>query len=497
MRLSKLPKILPGMHAEVPAEAANCRVAGVAHDSRRVKPGWVFVAICGCRRNGASFAEDAVARGAVAVVAEERLQVSRPVLQFVVDDARRALAALANAFYGRPSRTLQVVGVTGTNGKTTTTHMYQAIVQAAGKGCGVLGTIAYDTGRRRLPASITTPESVDVQCFLREMCSAGLEHAALEVSSHGLSMRRVDFVQFTAGVFTNLTEEHMDYHGTFAAYRRAKARLFRGLGPANWAILNADDPNSERMVKECCAKRMWYGLKRTAEVTARVESSSLDGLRIGLRTPAGATEMMVPLIGRHNVYNAMAAAAAALSQGFTLDDIRAGIEGMLPVPGRLEQVPCEKECRVLVDFAHTDHALTTVLDSLRKLCGKRILVVFGAGGDRDRTKRPRMGRAVEKGADLAWVTSDNPRSEEPQKIIDEILSGVHNRSRMQIQPDRRRAIEEAMAAAEAGDLVLIAGKGHERTQRFRDTVIPFDDREAVRAALASRATAAPAALAGV
>jgi len=483
VRLSKLPRILPGVHPELPGELGDKLIGGIAHDSRRVKPGWVFVAIRGRRRNGSDFAGDAVGRGAMAVVCEERLRLDRPVPQFVVDDTRRALAALANAFYGRPSRRLGIVGVTGTNGKTTTTYMFRAIAEAAGRGCGLLGTIEYETGRRRLPASITTPESVDVQEFLSEMVSEGLEYATLEVSSHGLSMHRVDFVQFSAAVFTNLTEEHMDYHRTFSAYRDAKARLFRGLGPANHAILNADDRNSARMAEGCCAKQIWYGLKRSAEVTAVVKSSTLDGLVMSLRTPAGSVDIRSPLIGRHNAYNAMAASAAALSQGFSLDAIRGGLEGMTPVPGRLERVPCAKDCRVLVDFAHTDHALATVLDSLRKLGAKRILVVFGAGGDRDRTKRPRMGRAVAKRADLAWVTSDNPRSEDPLAIIEEILGGVGNRGRMRIQPDRQSAIHEAIEAAEAGDLVLIAGKGHERTQRFRDTVIPFDDRDAVRAAL--------------
>jgi len=489
VRLSKLPRILPGAHAEVPGELGEKLVEGVAHDSRRVKPGWVFVAIRGRCRNGADFAADAVGRGAVAVVCEERIRLEGAVPQFVVEDARRALAALANAFYGRPSRRLGIVGVTGTNGKTTTTYMFRAIAEAAGKGCGLLGTIEYDTGRRRFPASITTPESVDVQEFLSEMVSAGLEYAALEVSSHGLSMHRVDFVRFSAAVFTNLSEEHMDYHRTFSAYREAKGRLFRGLGPASYAILNADDRNSVRVAEGCCAKRIWYGLKRPAEVRAAVKSSSLDGLEMRLETPAGSVDIGLPLIGRHNVYNAMAASAAALSQGFSLEAIRRGLEGMAPVPGRLERVPCAKDCRVLVDFAHTDHALATVLDSLRKLGAKRILVVFGAGGDRDRSKRPRMGRVVAKRADMAWVTSDNPRSEDPLGIIEEILRGVGNRGRMRIQPDRQAAIQEAIETAGPGDLVLIAGKGHERTQRFRDTVIPFDDRDAVRAALAPTAGA--------
>ena len=483
MKLSKLPRILPGIHGPVPEALADCDIAGIAHDSRRVKPGWVFVAIRGYRRDGADFAEDALARGAVAVVAEHKIRLSQAVPQFVVHDARRALATLANTFFGRPSRKLCVIGVTGTDGKTTTNYMIRSIIEAAGKRCGLLGTIAYETGRRRLPASITTPESVDVQEFLGEMVAEGFEYAAIEVSSHALAMRRVDFVQFAAAVFTNLTEEHMDYHRTLSAYWRAKARLFSGLGPANTAILNADDPYSEKMAKATCAKVIRFGMRKGADVTARIHESTLDGVVMTLRTPTFSTDVRLPLIGRHNVYNALAAAAAALSQEIDPDAIRRGLEGVPPVPGRVERVPCEKDCTVLVDYAHTDRALEVVLNSLRPLARKRILVVFGAGGDRDRAKRPRMGRVVERGADLAWVTSDNPRSEDPGRIINDIMAGVRSTRGVHIQPDRRLAIEEVVQAAEPGDLVLIAGKGHERTQLFRDTAIPFDDREAVRQAL--------------
>ena len=483
MKLSKLPRILPGIHSEVPEDLADCDIVGVAHDSRRVRPGSVFVAIHGHQRDGADFAEDAVARGAVAIVAEHKVPLSRNTPQFVVHDARRALAALASAFYNRPSRKLNILGVTGTNGKTTTTYMIRSIFEAAGRRCGLLGTIAYETGRRTLAASITTPESVDVQGFLREMVDEGFDTAAIEVSSHALSMRRVDFVQFAAGVFTNLAAEHMDYHRTLSSYRDAKAMLFRKLGPANHAVVNADDACAGFIKKATCANVLTYGLKKKADVTAKLHKSTLDGLELTLRTPAGAADLRLPVLGNHNVYNALAAAATALSQGIELETIRDGLANMAPVPGRLEIVPCEKDCRVLVDYAHTDHALDAVLNSLRALVAKRILVVFGAGGDRDRSKRPRMGRVVERWADQAWVTSDNPRSEAPLEIIDEIISGVRRPQRMHVQPDRRAAIEEAIRAAQPGDLVLIAGKGHERTQRFKDTVVPFDDREAVRRAV--------------
>ncbi len=483
MKLSRLPKILPGIHGPLSAEYDGVEVIGIAHDSRRMRPGYVFVAIPGHQRDGAEFAEDAVSRGAIAVVAERELRLSRDVPRFIVRDARRALAALANQSHGRPSRRLQVVGVTGTNGKTTTTFMLKSIFEAAGHRCGLLGTICYDTGRRTLPASITTPESVDIQEFLAEMVEEGLEYAAVEVSSHAMCMRRVDFIQFAAAIFTNLSPEHMDYHRTMTAYREAKTRLFSSLGPASYAVVNADDRNSSVMARATCATVRRYGLRGSAHVCARVRKISLDSITAGISCTHGQVEVRIPLIGVHNVYNALGAATAALALGLDLDCIRNGLERTPPVPGRLEPVPCDKGCKVLVDYAHTDHALKSVLRSLRRLDVKRILVVFGAGGDRDRTKRPRMGAVVEAGADLAWITSDNPRNEEPLDIIRDILSGVRNRRRVHVQPDRRIAIAEAIQAARPGDLVLIAGKGHERSQRFRDTVVPFDDREAVHWAL--------------
>jgi len=484
VRLFKLPKVLPGIHAPLAEVYDDVEIAGITHDSRRVKRGWVFVAIPGHQRNGADFIEDAVARGAAAIVAEHKVCVPQPVPVFVVQNARRALATLANSFFLRPSRRLQVIGVTGTNGKTTTTYMIRAIFGAAGHRCGILGTIAYETGRRTLPASITTPESVDIQEFMAEMLAEGMEYAAIEVSSHAMCMRRVDFVQFAVGVFTNLTSEHLDYHGTLSNYREAKARFFRLLGPATYAVLNADDRNSAAMARATCATVLRYGTRGEVDVKGRVRNASLDGTDMILSCTEGQVDLRLPLIGRHNVSNALAAATTALALGCDLGVVRTGLENMPPVPGRLERVQCEKGCRVLVDYAHTDQALKSVLDSLRKLSQKqRIIVVFGAGGDRDRAKRPRMGRVVSQRADMAWVTSDNPRTEEPNDIIRDILSGVSNRRNIRVQPDRNAAIAEALSAAGPGDLILIAGKGHERTQRFRDTIIPFDDREAVRRAV--------------
>ena len=486
MKLYNMPKILPGIHPPLSAEdCGDTEIQGIAHDSRRVKPGWLFVAISGHQRDGADYVRDALARGAVAIVAERKVPVPKEVPLFLVPNARRALAVLASSFFQRPSRRMQVIGVTGTNGKTTTTYMIRAILEAAGHRCGVLGTISYDTGRRTLPSSITTPESVDIQEFLAEMRDDGIEYAALEVSSHAMCMHRCDFVQFAVGVFTNLTSEHLDYHRTMAAYRDAKARLFRSLGPATYAVLNSDDPNSEAMARATSAQALWYGTRGKNDVTARLSSASLEGTHMTLTCAEGETDIHLPLVGRHNVSNALAAAATAMTLGCDLGQVRDGLENLATVPGRLERVACDRNFGVLVDYAHTDQALKSVLDSLRSLTSKRVLVVFGAGGDRDRAKRPRMGQIVSKRADMAWITSDNPRTEEPMEIINDILDGVRDRRSVRVQPDRQSAIAEALNAAQPGDLVLIAGKGHERAQRFRDTVIPFDDREAINRALAT------------
>jgi len=497
MPLVSLACALPGgTRAALPA---GVQVTGVACDSRRVRPGDVFVAVRGGAVNGEHFAPDAVRRGAVAVVAERRLDLAPQVTQFVVRDARRALAALASAFYGRPSEELHVVGITGTNGKTTTAFLVRSILEGAGAACGLIGTIAYDLGDGPLASSMTTPDAPRIQSMLRDMADAGLRYAVMEVSSHALDQRRTDFIRFEAGVLTNLSGDHLDYHGTPAAYREAKARLFQSLRPNAWAVLNADDPQAFDLTTP--AGRLWYTTNGAdAEppapgrrlVAGEIETG-LEATRFRLRVePAEGLEaepirLNLPLIGRHNVANALAAAGAALALGCSLEEVRRGLEGVGPVPGRLERVvPSRRRPglpQVVVDYAHTHDALDSVLSTLKPLAEGRLIVVFGAGGDRDRTKRPKMGRAVERWADLAWITSDNPRSEDPDEIIEEICQGIEDLGRFHRVPDRREAIEQAIRAARGGDLVLIAGKGHETTQTLGDKVIEFDDRQVAREVL--------------
>jgi UDP-N-acetylmuramoyl-L-alanyl-D-glutamate--2,6-diaminopimelate ligase len=460
-----------------------------------------------------------VKRGAVAVVAQRRLHLAGAVPQFTVKDARRALAVLAHNFYQQPSRRLKVIGVTGTNGKSTTCYVTRSILEAAGRACGLLGTVEYSTGRSTRRAPMTTPDPTVIQALMHEMLEQGTTHAVMVVSSHALDQSRTDCIQFAAAVFTNLTGDHLDYHRTMEAYRQAKARLFLGLEPDSFAILNADDPTS--LTFATSAERIWYGLhaERTAGcgvpgycppalrpyVCAQDVRCSLEGSRFVLRIfdkedqgpgrttrsgPFRSQSLLVstPLVGKHNVYNALASAAAALSLGCSLHDVRTGLASARPVPGRLEPVaPSDSRqalpFRVLVDYAHTHGGLDSVLSALRPLVSGRLIVVFGAGGDRDTTKRPKMGRAVERWADLAWITSDNPRSENPCAILEEIYAGVRERGKFRKVEDRRLAIQQAISCAGQGDLVVIAGKGHETEQIYRNRLVQFDDRKVAQEVL--------------
>jgi len=483
MQLRSLVRSLPCLHACDFGDKATLEIRGIAHDSRRVRAGYIFFALVGTARDGHDYVASAISRGAVAVVAERPVSAAANVPQILVRHTRRALAEVSHRFFGRPSSAMDVVGITGTNGKTSVAHLCRSILRAGGHSCGLLGTIEYDTIRRTLPAGMTTPESMDIHQFLHEMAAEGGRHAVMEVSSHALDQHRTDFVRFAVGVFTNLTQDHLDYHGGMGAYREAKARLFEGLGPRSWAVLNADDPEHDFFAGRSCAGKIRYGLGEGADVRAVIRHASLDGVVFRLISPIGQATVRSSLVGRHNVYNALAAASCGVALGLDLDAIRAGIEEMPPVPGRLERVDCGQPFQVLVDYAHTPDALESVLSSLKDLVPGRLIVVFGAGGARDRKKRPLMGRAVEAKADLAWITSDNPRTEAPQDIIDDILAGITRRMLFRTEPDRGLAIRAALAAALPGDLVLIAGKGHETTQVLRDRAVPFDDREVARAAL--------------
>ena len=457
-------------------------VTDLAYDAREAGPGSLYFCIRGSRADGHDFAPEAVANGAVALVVQRPLEL--PVPQLVVEDARRAMPLAADEFFGRPTEQLEVAGVTGTNGKTTTAFLLYAILAAAGRRPGLLGTIESRVGGERRPAIRTTPEAIDLQRTFREMLDAGDRSAAVEATSHGSELGRLDRVRFSALVFTNLTQDHLDFHGTLERYFDAKRRLFTEARPP--AAVNVGDEHGRQLAEELSGHNelLTFGLVDDAEL--RPEELEL-GPR-GAHFRAGGIELDTRLRGRFNVANVLGAVAAARLLGIDDDAIAYGVRELRGVPGRFEAVDEGQPFAVLVDYAHTPDSLENVLRTARDLAQNRVICVFGCGGDRDRGKRPLMGRIATELADLAIVTSDNPRSEEPEAIIADILEGAG--SEAEVETDRRAAIARAVAEASEGDVVVIAGKGHEQGQQFADRTIPFDDREVAREAL--RRLGAPA-----
>jgi len=467
---------------ETPAVPAS-EVTGVTCDSRQVRPGHVFVAVPGTKADGRAFVADAVNRGCAAIVSEGEVDPAPDVPVFRVPDARLALADIAARFHGRPTEKLNVVGITGTKGKSTTTYLVRSILEAAGERTGLLGTIQYAIGGRVLPSPLTTPPADELQKHFADMVAGGCRSAVMEVSSIALDQKRTHALHFAAGVLTNLQRDHLDYHGTPEAYRDAKARLFEDLPAKGVAAVNADDPAAAFFASKAKARVVTYGLEQPADVAGTVEDMTFQGLKV--RVKFGGEELVVAsrLLGRHNAHNILAAAATAWAMGYDFDHIKTGIETLAAVPGRLESVAAGQPFPVLVDYAHTEESLRNVLGSLRRLRAGgpgRILVVFGCGGDRDRGKRPLMGRAVEDLSDFFIVTSDNPRTEDPLAIIREVEAGIENHSRYLVEPDRRAAIKIALGMARRDDLVLIAGKGHETYQIIGRETKPFDDRAVAR-----------------
>ncbi len=483
-----------GAKAGLTPGALALGATGVSCDSRTIRRGEIFVAIRGLVHEGLKFVPQAVERGALAVVAET-LPAQRPDLPWiVVPDARRALAVLAAAFYGNPSREMSVVGVTGTNGKTTTTWLLGSIFEACGIRAGLLGTVMYRVGAEEREAARTTPEAPDIQRMLREMARAGCTACAMEVSSHALVLHRVDEIRFRVAAYSNLTRDHLDFHGDMESYAKSKRRLFEILDADGTAVVNLDDPRGLFMAAPA-ARALTYGISREADVRPGPIASSLDGLSFSVRTPAGAIDVRTRLVGRPNIYNILMAIGVSVALDLPLDNVARGLAAVEGVPGRFEVVSTpEDEVSVVVDYAHTDDALRNLLETARPLAENRLITVFGCGGDRDRTKRPLMGAVAARLSDLVVVTSDNPRSENPQSIIEEILRGIpaekqqpQDRRLAVIQiPDRRAAIERAIAIAEPGDMVLLAGKGHEKYQVIGDRVLPFDDAAVAREVLEAR-----------
>jgi UDP-N-acetylmuramoyl-L-alanyl-D-glutamate--2,6-diaminopimelate ligase len=463
-------------------------VETIAYDSRRVQKNTLFVALKGEKSDGHNFIAEAIDRGASSIVTEREEKYARATT-VVVDDSRTALADLAATFYQRPARRLKMAGVTGTNGKTTTTFLIKHICEKAGLRCGLIGTVRYEVGERILPAVRTTPESLEVQELLAQIADAGCKAAAMEVSSHALAQERTRGLEWDVAVFTNLTQDHLDFHGTMENYFEAKVKLFTGLPEQKMkrktmAVVNVDDHYGQLLVDRIGKKTptVTYGMGTRADFRASNYRMEFGGTSYQLDAKGKSYLVRVPLIGRFNVANSMAALAAATGLGIGLREAILSLSKSPQVPGRLEAVPAKRQFQVFVDYAHTPDALLNVLKTLRDLQPRKLIVVFGCGGDRDRQKRPLMARVVDQNSDFGIITSDNPRKEDPDAIIAEVEKGFRS-SHCEKIADRTEAIARAIALAQPHDIVLIAGKGHEAYQEFADHTIPFDDVQVARRAL--------------
>lgn len=476
-----LGDILKGIKFQSAVNAGGVDIKRITNDSRTVGPGDLFVAVKGYASDGNSFIDEAMSRGAKAVIAERGARVPKGVVTATVDNVRSALPVMAANFYGHPSGLLKVIGVTGTNGKTTITYILESIIKNTGKDAGVVGTINYRIKDRVVPAKNTTPGPLELQSLLADMVGSGLDYAVMEVSSHSLDQGRVDNVWFDAAIFTNITGEHLDYHKTMPNYLAAKLRIFDHLKNGGAAVLNNDDTRVASLKGAIRKNCITYGIKNEAQVRAKDIKLSIDGSEFIINTPTISFDVRTGLVGMHNVSNILAAVSAALVVKINVNAIKRGLERCFAVPGRLEPVEAGQTFKVFVDYAHTEDALRNILNLLREVREGRIITVFGCGGNRDATKRPLMGKAACELSDHVIITSDNPRFEEPEDIIRQIELGVKGRfANYDILADRRSAIEKAFGMADGADIVVIAGKGHEDYQIIKDKTIHFDDREVAR-----------------
>jgi UDP-N-acetylmuramoyl-L-alanyl-D-glutamate--2,6-diaminopimelate ligase len=462
-------------------------IEGIECDSRGVKKGFLFFAIPGVKLDGSAFVTEALSKGAAAVVAARPVECPAGIPSLIVPEPRAALARIAASFYGRPSERMRAVGITGTNGKTTISYLLEHIFSRQGQSTGVFGTVSTRFAGREIPAGETTPGPLKIQPLLAEMAAAGVKFAVMEVSSHALDQHRVDGIRFETAIFTNLTRDHLDYHKTFENYFEAKSKLFTGLAPSQVAVINIDDEWGRKLVPMTRAKVFAYGIDSRCDFRAENIEWHVDSTRFILTHGKEKLAVESPLVGRHNVYNVLAALAAASALGLDLKKASAGLKGFAGVPGRLERVPCEQGFLVFVDYAHTPDGLENVLGALKPYAKKKLISVFGCGGERDKAKRPQMGRIAAQYSDKVIITSDNPRSEDPKVIAAEIRAGVPEDFKgCEIMIDRHKAIRHALMQAKPGDIVLLAGKGHETTQVTREGVFQFSDRLEAEKVLSGR-----------
>lgn len=482
----KLRKILMDIPILEISGSDELDIRGITHSSKAVRPGYLFAALKGEKRDGMDFAAEAESLGASAVLSEWPKPARTGIAWIRVADAREALALAAANFYSHPSLKLKIVGITGTKGKTTTTYLLEEIFRTAGFIPGVIGTVDYRGPGFKVQAGRTTPEAPELQKMLQEMVDEGVSHCLLEVSSHALEQKRVWGVSFDVVVFTNLSGEHLDYHGSMENYFEAKKKLFFLNHKRNASVVNIDDPWGQRLMTELPMKTITFGLDPKAVVRAERYEFHDDGMNFLMDYPGGRVAVSSALIGKHNLYNILAAASVALAMNIPLPAIVRGIGSLRGVPGRFETVKNSRGLQIIVDYAHTDNALQYLLETVQELKPRRVLLVFGAGGNRDKSKRERMGEVASRLADWSVLTSDNPRGEDPLAIIGDIEKGFHKResANYEVVPDRKEAIRRALGMARKGDYVLVAGKGHEDYQIFKDRTVRFSDVEVIRSLLA-------------
>jgi UDP-N-acetylmuramoyl-L-alanyl-D-glutamate--2,6-diaminopimelate ligase len=478
MKVKYLGEILQNVQMYEFPNIKDMRIKRIEFDSRKVETDSLFVAIRGFTSDGHAYLSEAEKRGAVAVVVEQKSD-SIALPQIVVKDSRKELARMAANFYNPELSKMRLIGITGTNGKTTTSYLIRSVMESAGIKSGLVGTIAYDVAGQWIKAWNTTPESVDIFKMLYEMYNSGRKGCVLEVSSHALALNRVDFLNFEIGVFTNLTQDHLDFHKNFENYFNTKKKLFDHVNQGGRAVINQDDNYGRRLLKDVKQDIFTFGTTSTATVQAIEWESTIDGLRLKIDTPVGQIDINSSLIGQFNVENILASVATGLALNFDINTIKKGVELIRMVPGRLETVRIDGSRTVVVDYSHTPDSLQKALKVLREITNNTLWVVFGCGGDRDTSKRPIMGKIAEDYADKLVLTSDNPRSEKPQSITEMIIQGIANVENIHIELNRRNAIQYALEHSEPGDTILIAGKGHEDYQEINGTKYPFDDRKVV------------------
>lgn len=483
MRLTQLIKSYPNY--TLYPELNNFEVEGITNYSKEVLDNFIFVAIKGNQKDGNTFIHEAIEKGARAVVVnslDSMVNTSEKVSFIVVDDTRKALADLSAEFYGHPTEKLRAVGITGTNGKTTISYLIEFLLKESGRTPGVLGTINYRFRNTVIPSKNTTPGPKELQSIFSDMFNDGVDYVVMEVSSHALDQDRTRGIKFCSAVFTNLTQDHLDYHITLENYFLSKAKLFKELSPVSFAVINTDDAHGRRLKELTACRIITYGTENAADVMAKDIHFNISRTEFVVKALDKEIKLKTKLIGFHNVYNILAAVSWGIKEGLDLSVMQGAIEKFNFVPGRLEQLYCNGDFSVFVDYAHTEDALANVVRTLRRVSNNRVIVVFGCGGERDKTKRPKMGRVVSELSDYAIITNDNPRSENPKDIINDIKSGITYGNYCVI-PDRMEAIKKSLSMAKKGDVVLIAGKGHEEYQIVKGRALRFDDRQAVKACL--------------